>query len=92
MADRIPSPNRNPARSRQAATAGLAWLAAVAIAGCAGDRAEITPTTQGTDLSRVPAGRMVPQPFPGSSLARDAGRANGDPSILTAGGSDATIR
>ena len=47
-------------------------LAALAPSGCARDRGQITPTTLGTDLQAMPRGRMIPQPFPGSSLARPA--------------------
>lgn len=40
--------------------------------GCARDHGRITPTTSGTDLRNLPRGRMTPQPFPGSDLARNA--------------------
>jgi hypothetical protein len=49
-------------------------LVALAPSGCAGDRGRITPTTSGTDLKAMPRGRMTPQPFPGSSLARASAR------------------
>ncbi len=63
-------------------TLALAILALGALApGCARDRSQITPTTSGTDLRNIPRGRMTPQAFPGSSLAR-AGQ--GDPATIAA--------
>lgn len=66
-------------------------LAIVALVptGCARDRGRITPTTSGTDLRAMPRGRMIPQPFPGSSLARSEARAlprgpTADPDAATA--------
>ena len=54
------------------ACAGPVAFVALAPPGCARDRRQITPTTSGTDLRAMPWGRMTPQPFPGSSLARSA--------------------
>ncbi len=96
------APRPGPRRLRDAAASGLILvLAGPGLAGCARDRGAITPTTTGTDLSRLPRGRMTPQPFPGSSLAdRDVagpgraaeGRTPPGGPILTAGSSDAVIR
>lgn len=75
---------------------GLILALASAFSGCARDRNAITPTTTGTDFSTVPRGRMVPQPFPGSSLANRSlepeRRTPPDGPILTGGSSDAVLR
>ncbi len=68
-------------------------LAASASPGCAHDRGRITPTTSGTDLKAMPRGRMIPQPFPGSSLARRApGSPRIDPAASVASGEDVVRR
>jgi hypothetical protein len=38
--------------------------------GCARGRHEITPTTLGTDLERMPRGKMTPFPWPGQSISK----------------------
>jgi hypothetical protein len=91
----IPRPTR-PLLLKVVASGLIAGMSA-SLAGCARDRASITPTTTGTDFSRVPPGRMVPQPFPGSSLADNEkvaprGRIAPDAPILTSGSSDAIRR
>ena len=78
-------------RLRRIVAAGLV-LAAAGFAGCARDRDQITPTTTGTDFSRVPRGQMVPQSFPGTDLAKQRRGWADDPSVLTAGSSDAVRR
>ena len=59
-------------RSRPAPAPGLilALAAGLLAPGCASEKRQITPTTLGTDLRTLPRGRMTPQPFPGSDLAR----------------------
>ncbi|WP_435011480.1 hypothetical protein P12x_002792 [Tundrisphaera lichenicola] len=59
---------------RRAWSISAVVLVALADSGCARDRREITPTTQGTNFEGVPRGRMIAQPFPGSSLARSRSR------------------
>ena len=48
------------------------WLVLIvlglAFAGCAHDSREITPTTLGTDLKRMPRGKMTPFAWPGQSI------------------------
>lgn len=71
----------------------LAWLSGGVVAGagllggCASDR-QYTPTTQGTDLSTLPRGRMTPQPFPGVDLVRKGGQEPSDPGVRMAGAGD----
>lgn len=81
-----PIPRPNPARI--ALTLALGVLATgLFTPGCAPDRRRITPTTLGTDLRRLPGGRMSVQPFPGTDLARRAGSATLDPAATLASGS-----
>ena len=71
----------------------LLWVGMAGLAlggGCARDRAEITPTTLGTDLTALPRGRMTPQAFPGTDLVRQGGPADG--AVQMAGSSDAIRR
>ena len=81
----------HPRPRRLSRIAPTVVLAAMALAptGCARGRGQITPTTTGTDLRAMPRGRMIPQPFPGSSLARGPARAarvgpTADPEATTA--------
>ena len=75
----------HPKRLFWVSMAGLAL-----IGGCARDRAEVTPTTLGTDLTGLPRGRMTAQPFPGTDLVRERGAADG--AVQMAGSSDAIRR
>jgi hypothetical protein len=69
----------------------LLAMAAVGLfaAGCARERREITPSTLGTDLKRMPRGRMTPYPWPGQSIVRAPARTGGptvDPDASMASG------
>lgn len=65
----------------------LALIALLILApACGPERRRITPTTGGTDLRALPRGRMAPQPFPGSSLARAEHRPTVDRQARVAGG------
>jgi hypothetical protein len=53
----------------------FAWvLLGLVFGGCARERHEITPTTLGTDLKRMPRGKMTPFPWPGQDIVNAAPR------------------
>ena len=67
------------------------WLALAALGvlfqGCAGEKHQITPTTLGTDLSRMPRGKMIPFPWPGQSISQATPRPKAptaDPEVAAA--------
>ena len=87
-----PALPRRPAGSRGGASLVVVALGLIA-GGCARDRHEITPTTLGTDLRRIPRGTMTPFPWPGVDLVKDSppsnridGRGMFDPEAATASG------
>jgi hypothetical protein len=76
---------------RRKALLALAMLGLIS-EGCAHERHEITPTTLGTDLKRMPRGKMTPFPWPGQSIVSTTprpGRLDGptiDPNASMASG------
>jgi hypothetical protein len=61
------------------------------LGGCHGEPRQITPTTLGTDLTRMPRGKMTPFPWPGQSIVKTSptgkpDQAKVDPNAATASG------
>ena len=48
----------------------VAMLLGPTFGGCAREHRQITPTTLGTDLKRMPRGKMTPYPWPGQSIVK----------------------
>jgi hypothetical protein len=61
---------RLPIGRRRGLWLALGLLGLASSWGCARDRQQITPTTLGTDLKRMPRGQMKPYPWPGQSIAQ----------------------
>jgi hypothetical protein len=59
-----------PIGRRRGPWLALAFLVLASSWGCANKRHEITPTTLGTDLKRMPRGKMTPFPWPGQSIVQ----------------------
>ncbi len=63
-------------------------LLGLALGGCRHEHREITPTTLGTDLRRMPRGQMTPFAWPGQSIVKNspaprATETTGDPQTFT---------
>ena len=83
--------SRLPVGSRGGAFFAVTLLGLVG-QGCARERHQITPTTLGTDLKRMPRGKMTPFPWPGVDLVKAKPRPGGptaDPdALMTSGTAD----
>jgi hypothetical protein len=72
-----------------------ALLCGLVLGGCHPERRQITPTTLGTDLKRMPRGQMTPYSWPGQDIVkatppatttRPPGEATIDPGAAMASG------